>query len=505
MAQLNNFAGGLSTRLYPGYIAPDEGIIYTNIDPSRGTIKSMYAHKQVTTTTYKNLYIFKDEHILTNDTRDYVELNRKLYYTDGKGRPQKSEDGKTFYNLGIEIRDEAPKLTQNGEGNLHGTLQYCYTYYNINDGAESAPTPFSEEIHVSGHSLIVTYYNSVDPQVTHIRLYRVGGNLTSMFLVAEIPNDASLVQIQYNDNAADIDVVRVPLTTIGTSPAFEGLQYLTEADATLFAAKENKLYYTDIGFPDVWDEFNFILIDDTITGISDSQLGLLVFTRFKTFLISYGGTLGIMKTLLSGSQGCLAHRSIQLINDTVIWASTDGICATSSGTVELLSQHQLGYMELKEVKASCVHNEIYYISYGEGTLALDMRYNKSIFRHLDINPSSLCVYNDQVYFIDKGFTQILEGEKEALLSLEYKSGKLSQGSLTMLKVYKSFYVSIIGNLTITLYIDDNIVTEVELTTGVHEIKSPGSSRYGYSFSFGLKGKGELVELEYKTEARQNGK
>lgn len=505
MAQLNDFSGGLVTRLHPGYIAPTEGVIFTNIDPSRNTIKSMFAHKQLETTSLKNIYVFKGEHILTNDTRDYVELNRKLYYTDGEGRPQKSEDGKTFYNLGITGPSEKPIISASIAGSLNGTVQYCYTYYNEKDGTESQSSPYSDELQISAKSVTVNYYNSTDPQVTHVRIYRMGDTLLDMFLVAEIENDESLVNVQYTDNTIDTQIIGYALTSQNNAPAFVGLQYLTEADATLFAAKENKLYYTDIGFPDYWNEFNFILIDDTITGISDSQLGLLVFTKYKTFLISYGGSVGIMKTLLSGSQGCVAHRSIQYVNNMVIWASTDGICATANGSIELVSQNQLCYLSIKDIKASCVHNEIYYLVYENETLALDTRYNKSIFRKVGISPSSLCVYEDEVYFIDKGFVQILEGNNTVYADMHYKSGLLSDGSLTTLKLYKNFYVSLIGTLTINLFIDDELLASISLESGVHDIKVPGQDRYGYTFSFEVKGKGELVELEYKTEARQNGR
>lgn len=505
MAQLNDFSGGLATRLHPGYIAPTEGTVFTNIDPSRNTVKSMFANKQLETTTLKNIYVFKGEHILTNDTRDYVELNRKLYYTDGEGRPKKSEDGKVFYNLGIEGPKEKPIVSDSHPGLLTGTLQYCYTYYNEKDGTESQPSPYSDEIQASNETGTVNYYNSTDPQVTHVRIYRLGGTLLDMFLVAEVENDESLVNVQYTDNTIDTGIIGLALTSQNNAAAFVGLQYLTEADATLFAAKENKLYYTDIGFPDYWNEFNFILIDDTITGISDSQLGLLVFTKYKTYLVSYGGSIGIMKTLLSGSQGCIAHRSIQYINNMVIWTSTDGICATANGSIELVSQNQLGYLSIKDVKASCVHNEVYYLVYDNETLALDVRYSKSIFRKIAISPSSLCIYEDQVYFIDKGFIQILEGNNPVYVDMHYKSGLLSDGSLTTLKLYKNFYASIIGTLTLSLFVDDELLTSVNLTTGVHDIKIPGNDRYGYTFSFEVKGKGELVELEYKTEARQNGR
>ena len=168
MAQLNDFTGGLSTRVHPGYVGPTEGIIYTNIDPGRGTIKAMYANKLEETTTFSNLYIFKGNKIFTNDKRDYVELTRKLYYTDGIGRPQKSSDGKVFHNLGISARDVAPTIAEGTTGVITGTIQYCYTYYNANDGTESIPSPYSQELVVSNKSIVI---KTLDNQIVLIQIY----------------------------------------------------------------------------------------------------------------------------------------------------------------------------------------------------------------------------------------------------------------------------------------------------------------------------------------------
>lgn len=505
MSQLNDFSGGLSTRVHPGYVGLTEGVEYTNIDPGRLTLKSMYANRLEEATNKSHLYIFKGNKILTNDKRDYVELSRKLYFTDGKGRPQKSVDGLEFFNLGIEKRDEAPVIAEAGAGVVTGTVQYCYTYYNEKDGTESQPTPYSDELAVSNKSVVVSYYNSTDPQVTHIRFYRIGGTLLDMFMVAEIANDVSLVVTQYTDNTPDIEATRIKLSSQTYAPAMEGLQYLTEADATLFAAKADKLYFTDIGAPNYWSEFNYILIDDTITGISDSALGLLVFTKFKTYLVAYGGTVGVMKTLLSGSQGCVSHNSIQYVNNLVVWVSTDGICMTNNGEITLVSQGKLGYLDIKEVKASIVHDEVYYVSLEDRTLAMDTRYGNIIFRNIDIVPSSLCIFEDEVYFIASGFIQVLEGDKNHYALMKFRSGNISESGLTLLKVYKNYYVRVEGELTIRLFLDDELLTETIVAEGVHEIRTPGNDRYAYHFSFEVEGRGELVELEYKVEVRQNGR
>ena len=73
-------------------------------------------------------------------------------------------------------------------GPMSGTYSYVYTYYNSADGAESAPSPVSEELKVGAGKVTVSGIRvSTDPQVDKKRLYRVGGNVATFTLVATLP------------------------------------------------------------------------------------------------------------------------------------------------------------------------------------------------------------------------------------------------------------------------------------------------------------------------------
>jgi hypothetical protein len=75
----------------------------------------------------------------------------------------------------------------------------------------------------------------------------------------------------------------------------------------------------------------------------------------------------------------------------------------------------------------------------------------------------------------------------------------------MLKNYKVFYIYVIGTIQFKLYIDDTLAITKHLVDGLNEVKPPQELRYGYSVQLEFYGTGEVIEVEYKAEGRQNGR
>lgn len=395
-----------------------------------------------------------------------------------------------------------------------GVIQYCYTYYNIEDGTESPPSPFSEEEVIKNPAgLFVTVDNITatdDPQVSHIRLYRMGATLAGMFLVTELENKDQ----DFIDNIPDVDILGVPLDTFNNNPAPFGLDNLTEANAMLFGSIDNKLYYTDIGYPNYWSSFNFIVFDEPITGIGNTAVGLIVFTQYKTFIVVGNAPETLAKYLLSSNQGCINHKTIQFISNTLLWVSTDGLCASSGGEIQVLTKGSLGLVKF-DVKDAEVFNEVYYLALADKILAYDYRI-EPIIRFLDIKTKCMEYHNDKLLFIEdreelvedeltmvKGLYEL--GTHNDNKTMVYKSGYIAEESLTNLKTYKVMYVQSSGDLTMTLYIDNEEVATTELVVGLNEVKVPVANRQGYHFSYKVEGTGEIYEIEFKAEGRQNGR
>ena len=275
MAQVNLFNSGLSTRLEPHLIQTSEAVEYENINNSIGSLGPIQGDTDEGETVDSTIVNFQDAWLSADTVVDYLEFQETLYYSDGTGKPQKTDDGTTFYNLGIEWPENAPGTADNGSGSLSGTYQYCYTYYNDNDGTESAQSVYSDEETFIGFQ--VTVEASADPQVTNIRLYRLGGALSSMTLVTTLTNTNQT----YTDIVADVDIAgNVVLDAYNNQPAPTGLTHLIEANAMLFGSIGAKLYYSEIAEPNYWSTFNFIDVDSDITGIGAVSNGLLVFTKF---------------------------------------------------------------------------------------------------------------------------------------------------------------------------------------------------------------------------------
>ena len=597
--QLNQFNGGLNTRLAPHLINANEAVVYKNIDNSSISLRPIKSTTDEETLISKYFINFKDTWVSSSTYKTYKEFKEKLYYSDGVGKPQKSSDGVSWNNLGIDkptvkatatllevsinltsttggdlleepysykfgnVVDGILNIVHTGTGTilagnnaisisnivnidvpisvyreylgtyrlvgttsttlldstldisanaelvdevdakyLSGTYQYCYTFYNDTDGTESQPSEYSNNRVIENGSITVSGQGSSDPQVDIVRIYRLGGNLTSMTLVTEVPNPGQ-VTFSYTDKAPDLEVDGHILDSFNNAPSPTGLKHLTEHNAMFFGCIEDKLYYSDIAYVNYWSDFNFIDFDDVITGLGATANGLLVFTKYKTYIVTGTSPLTLSKYLISSNQGCLEHRSISFAKNTLLWASTDGICASNGGNVIVFSRDKLGKISLTDIRDSIVYDDVYYLGYGDKLLALDTRFG-NILREVSQEVHSLSIYNDVLYYTLEGKLYSLFTNVE-YLSMEYKSPKLSEGQLSNLKNYKTVYTRCLGELEIKIYIDDEVVITKAINSKTTEILIPQQKRQGYYIQFEVTGTGELLELQYIVEGRQNGR
>lgn len=497
--QLNQFNGGLSIRLASHLIGANEAIVYTNVDNKYGSLAPINGNTSLGTAIYKSMINFKDIWVSFNDNTDFVEYQDKLYKSNGVDRPMKSRDGITWNYLGINKPSNKPAVALNGAGALTNVLQYMYTYYNTNDGTESQPSEYSDEITAAGNKINITIVASTDPQVTNIRLYRLGNDITTPVLVVELAN----ISTTYSDNIADTDLPGGALDSFTNAPAPTGLKYLIEAFSVFFGVVDDKLYFSDIAFPDYWNEFFYIDFPENITGLGLTQNGLLVFTKYKTYIVTGNSPTLLSKYLLNGNQGCILHKSIQYISNTLIWLSTDGICTSTGGDIQVVSRDKLDKLSLVAPVASAVYDDVYYLAHSNGILVSDFRFG-GIFRNISTTVKGFAVYNDNLYACI-GDVLYSIGTSTTKESITWKSPEYPDGSISNLKNYKSVYVSSTGNLTIKTYIDKVLVNTTILDSGSQEIKLPQNKRNGYVIQFEVTGTGTLTEIEYQLEVRQNGK
>ena len=498
MAQLNLFNGGLSTRLLPHLIGITESLKCTNVDVSKGALVPTLEDVGTGLGIKKYFYFFNNTWVSFNSKTEFVEFQSKLYYTTANSIPQKSSDGLTWYNLGILKPAVKPSISINGTGDLEGTYTYCYTYYNILDGTESQPSVYSNEIVTTNQAVDVIVKASNDPQVSNINVYRLGGDLTKMSLVVQLTNTDQT----YTDSLADVDIPADILVSDLYGQAPNNLRYLTEANAMLFGAIGDKLYFSEVAYINAWSPYNFIDFDDTITGIGATQNGIIVCTKYKTYIITGTSPNTLSKYLISGNQGCIEYRSMQYTNNTLIWCSTDGICVSSGGVIQVISRDKLSKLDIIPTEG-IVYDDVYYLAHSKGILIVDLRFGV-IFRELSTIVSGMHIANDILYYSsnDKLYTL---GTSTLPKSLHYISPKFSDGAISTLKNYKTVYCNNTGNIVIKVYLDDNLVLTQSLLGGVEELKLPQETKLAYTIQFEVTGTGSIYELEYKVEGRQNGR
>lgn len=508
MAQLIDWTGGLSTRLSTHLININEAIVYTNIDNSTASLMplrdSLYEQQNFGSNT--SFYFFNGSWIAKGYNTNFIEYQNKLYYSDAVGIPQKTSDGINFYNLGIVKPQTKPTTVANDAINPDSVKvrQYCYTYYNSVDGTESAPSAYSNELSYTTNNITISnLVVSTDPQVTNIRLYRLGGALTEMSLVATLAKTTTT----YVDTLDDISIDGSILESQNGGQAPSGLRFMIEANSMFFGAKADKLYYSDVAYPNYWSPFFFIDFDDDITGLGSTPNGTLVFTKAKTYIVTGTSPLTLTKILLHSSQGCINHKTIQYVDNNLLWLSMDGICSSNGSSVEVITLQKLGKVTVTSIGSAIWDNQ-YYLFHTTGTLVLDFRYGGLIFKNLSIIANGVWYSStfDKLYYVKTdGTLNSLYNHATNYLTYTYKSGRISEGSITTLKTYKVFYVYIEGTANMKIYIDGTLSLTHTLTNGFNEVKTPQSDRNGYYIEFEITGTGKVLEIEYKVEGRQNGR
>ena len=608
---LNDFSGGVNTRIAPNLLQPTQAQEYVNIENSGGTLKSLpgAVSTGIPIDNYFTYFNTDSEWVSKTTETDFVEYQDKLYFSDGTTLKYRSNlvestlgiqppvgplgflkansvgmvttttadvgslvlgstvayvvkviSGSliTYDSFSYTLDYPPNNTTKAGTANIQivsapasstislyrkysgvyrlvssvaytanviisdadiniGTqpeistdytediYTYCYTFYNSVEGIESMPNTISAETQI-GNIKLTTFETTTDTKVDKIRIYRNGGALTNYTLVEEIPYTG--LAIEYADTASDIDIAgNHILDSFNNTRPLTGLKYLTENYAMLFAAKGDKLYYSEIAKPYAWPSTNFIDFNDTITGIGAVSNGILVFTKYKTFIITGNSPTSFSKFLLSSSQGCLAHKTIQFVDNNLLWLSSDGICATNGGQIQLISMPILGKLDfLVTVYSAAVLDNTYYLSYsnalGDKLLVLDFRYNL-MARYIVTQGSYIASTLDTLYQNYNGTLQKLLSGSD--LTFTYKSPMLTEGKYSNYKTYKDMYIKYNGVFTINIYIDKTLNTTVSLNgDDVYNLKFQGLSK-GYGLEIEIIGTGEIQEIEYNVVGRQNGK
>lgn len=506
--KLNNFNGGLSTRLDPTLVPANEAVLYSNIDNSKGSLTSIKDYLLTSTDISRWFYLFNDIWYSSTNDREYLEYKKKLYWTEQENLPKKVVNN-VIKPLGINAPIAALTTVDGGAGSISTsaeTLQYMYTYYDSSEGIESAPSPLSTELNLGANKQvdISNIVPSTNPFVDKIRLYRIGADATDFTLLIELDNSITT----YTDNIATINAIGTILDTYNNQPPIVGLRYLVEAYGIIFAAKEDGVYYSRIGLPDYWPSSNFISIADTVTGLAVIPDGIVIFTSTKAYLLVGTSSANFRLVNLNTEHGCLNHNSIKTVKNSLLWVSADGLCSLYGSVVTVLTKEKLDRQTFNVIN-SVIYSEQYMLVLADGTIFIaDLRFNKAVvfktINYLQTDVYNLGVFDNVLYAVINNKVANLDAGQ--YIDFYYKSPRLTEGDASVTKLYNNIYVNIEGNFIITVYIDGQVVSVNNLNySGVQELKVPAEKQRGSDIQFEVQGAGILREIEYKVIGRENGR
>jgi hypothetical protein len=223
------------------------------------------------------------------------------------------------------------------ETDIPETRVYVYTFVNKESGFEfqSAPSPASSEVSVRiGQSVTVGSFSSVPSgyTLTHRRIYRATSGV--FLFVAEIPIASS----SYSDTklAEDLGEELPSLTWLPPPSSLVGLTNLPNGIMAGFTGRD--VYFCEPYVPYAWPVQYMQSLDFPVVGLGRMDTTLAVLTTGTPYFIQGSSPDSMVVVKSDLEQSCASKRSIVSTNNSVIYASPDGLVLLSSGGSRVLTE-----------------------------------------------------------------------------------------------------------------------------------------------------------------------
>lgn len=130
MPLVNTFDGGLSLRIDPTLIKNNNSTELVNTEPNTVSLTSAKNYLELLQTVDKSIYNFNDVWLSQKNQRNFIEYNKKLFYSDGISAPKVYSNAEYF--LGIDKPSSKPSNTigKNKEV-INGIVAQTQTNYEI--------------------------------------------------------------------------------------------------------------------------------------------------------------------------------------------------------------------------------------------------------------------------------------------------------------------------------------------------------------------------------------
>lgn len=260
------------------------------------------------------------------------------------------------------------------------------------------------------------------------------------------------------------------------------------------------IQYSDEADPLIWNTLNYIRFDENVVGLGASQLGLLVFTEYRVYIIYGTSPSEFQRYLLYDNVGCISHQSIQAYKGSVIWQAQDGIYMFDGSNCTNLTLMTLKSFDEKII-SSCFYDECYYGLFENGNIiTVDFKFEQRPVMIITDKFDGIHAAKNRVYGVKNNKLYEIAGG-DSYRTLHWRSKAFNENAVTVLKNYKYIQIYVKGDFNFKCYTDGRLAAEVQLNNGYNEVKLDQTLRTGYTIEFELQGKGQVLEIAYSFEAR----
>ena len=387
------------------------------------------------------------------------------FITVNKSSSNESEADELFY-IDVEkntvnassLNDLGSSLTYTTAGvNLHNPngplipFQYKYSYLrDISHASESElliEGPTSEESSKLTTSELDQFIpfesiSGVPSEVTKIRLYRVGGDYSRYYWLADLPVTGGSTQ-RYLDKSMTVGSTLItPLADTGNIPTT--LKNIIYVNGVYMGSDGSKIYFSRYGDPNNWPEFGFQELEGDVTNMLSYQGEGLIFTRNATFRVR-GSNYDQMQIIkVPDRQGVPTsnYHSVLDHKGSVYFISNDGLCVYSNGAINVISSQKFESFPVLGEPKSAIKDNVLYVFEGnqsslENGVKLDTRAGTGAFSRISQKALGRAFYDqitDRLYLTGSGTSgSYLDGSDE---SITWESGDYTGGNT---ETFNAFY------------------------------------------------------------------
>jgi len=383
-----------------------------------------------------------------------------------------------------------------GGGPLSGKYSYYVSYYS-EYGQDSALSASSVETTwtVNSQLVLAGIPLSSDSQVEGRKLWRTGGTLSTIMLVATIEDN---VTTTYTDKIRDTDLTTVCTTADHASPQANIGKWIEECDGRFWMAGDTDnprtLYVSRPGlYKEAWPVDYTIGFSEDITGIKNINENLVVFTKKRNWKVVGDTPDNFDKQDMAWDGTCYSPESVRFFRGYLVLRGHDGIYITTGNDVPALLSGRIGdYFTLADTTAHAeVSDNKYFVSNDSKVIVADLLFfpEKISFVRHDYSPN--CFFYDKesliLYAGDiTGIYKIGIGSDE---SFTWRKNQIKFEYANLYSYLRKMWVNVNGTLSFSIYADGASTASYTGTTTTSSM-----TRQEFSFPATLKCKTFDLEI-----------